>query len=355
MAGRQLRHEFLAKTSREIGIPVVATAHHADDQVELLLLRLLRGGGAGLSGMPWSNPSPADDSVRIVRPFLDQPKDILTHYAKTHELEFREDASNQSTDILRNRIRHELVPLMRTYELAFSTNALRTMEIIGTNEDFIKGKAVEWRKRRRKPSFLNLNPAVQRQIVRLQLLEMGIIPGFEIVEALRQWPDRAVTVRPRRSIACNRDGIVADSLTGSINFNPRQLGLKMSKPRGRAEFNGLTFNWQIHIGGSVRPRCQRGMSMCEWFDAGRVGDRVILRHWQPGDRFQPIGMCKAVKLQDLFTNQKVPRKKRVTLVVATTWSGAIFWVEGLRIGEEFKLRTDTTRTLRWRWSPRKGD
>jgi len=90
-------------------------------------------------------------------------------------------------------------------------------------------------------------------------------------------------------------------------------------------------------------------SKIEVFDADRVGKRVILRHWQPGDRFQPIGMDRALKLQDLFVNQKVPRAKRHTLVVATTAAGDIFWVEGLRIADPFKLTTGTKRRLLWRW------
>lgn len=87
----------------------------------------------------------------------------------------------------------------------------------------------------------------------------------------------------------------------------------------------------------------------EWFDAALVGKRVVLRHWRPGDRFQPIGMARAVKLQDLLTNAKIPQARRRTLVVAATDAGDLWWVEGLRIGEEFKLRPATKRRLRWSW------
>ena len=86
--------------------------------------------------------------------------------------------------------------------------------------------------------------------------------------------------------------------------------------------------------GPVRPRRQKG---CEFFDADRVGSRIILRHWRPGDRFQPIGMKSAVKLQNLFTNAKIPRARRRELLVAVAEDGEIFWVEQLRIGEPFKL------------------
>jgi tRNA(Ile)-lysidine synthase len=75
----------------------------------------------------------------------------------------------------------------------------------------------------------------------------------------------------------------------------------------------------------------------------------VLRHWQPGDRFQPIGMFAAVKLQDWFTNQKILRARRRQLIVATTAAGEIFWVEDQRIGERFKLTAATQRRLNWHW------
>jgi tRNA(Ile)-lysidine synthase len=94
----------------------------------------------------------------------------------------------------------------------------------------------------------------------------------------------------------------------------------------------------------LRPRAGR-----ELFDADRVGERITLRHWRPGDRFQPIGMKSALKLQDWFVNQKIPRARRRELVVAVAQSGGIFWVEGRRIGEQFKLTPQTKRRLIWRW------
>jgi tRNA(Ile)-lysidine synthase len=86
----------------------------------------------------------------------------------------------------------------------------------------------------------------------------------------------------------------------------------------------------------------------EYFDAERVGLRIILRHWRKGDRFQPIGTPTALKLQDLFVNQKVPRALRHKLVVAESAKG-IFWVEGMRISERFQLTKATKRRLQWRW------
>jgi tRNA(Ile)-lysidine synthase len=86
----------------------------------------------------------------------------------------------------------------------------------------------------------------------------------------------------------------------------------------------------------------------EFFDADKIGGNITLRHWRPGDRFRPIGFKSAAKLQDLFTNQKVPRERRHQLILAEIGK-EIFWVEGLRISENFKLTPETKRLLIWRW------
>src|SRR5205814_10548712 len=100
MAARQVRHDFLARAAAQKSIPTVALAHHADDQLELFFLRLLRGsGGEGLAGMKWRNPSPSDPKIELVRPLLDQPKSALRAYAAQRKIRFREDASNALLEI----------------------------------------------------------------------------------------------------------------------------------------------------------------------------------------------------------------------------------------------------------------
>jgi tRNA(Ile)-lysidine synthase len=111
---------------------------------------------------------------------------------------------------------------------------------------------------------------------------------------------------------------------------------------------------------AARPAARRvvGRWNTEVFDADKVGSRILMRRWRPGDRFQPIGYPRAAKLQDLFVNQRIPREARHRLAVATTASGEIFWVEGLRMAEAFKLDKRSRRGLKWAWQgakvPTKG-
>jgi tRNA(Ile)-lysidine synthetase-like protein len=124
-----------------------------------------------------------------------------------------------------------------------------------------------------------------------------------------------------------------------------ELGL-----RGKKDLGEASLRWHVeHRRGAWTVSNATVSGLLECFDADKLGERIILRHWRPGDRFQPIGMAKSVKLQDLLTNAKIPRKQRHTLVLATTSRGDIFWVESLRISEQFKLTPATLRRLVWQW------
>ncbi len=348
MAARQLRHEFLARAARARRCPVVALAHHGDDQVELFFLRFLRGAGAeGLAGMAWSSPSPADARVRLVRPFLDRTKSELIEVARAAVVRFREDASNASPDVLRNRLRHELLPLLRrAYQPALERVILRQMEILGAESawlDVLTDSAA------RELAALTVGAkhvALDRRLLCRQLLARGVTPDFELVERFRLNPGKPVSVGVDQCLCVDGAGRIT-----AVESVPKFAGcsrmLSLAEQPRRGVFEGVEFRWAVGLQRSAaRPAPGEAR---EWFDADRIGSPVILRHWRPGDRFQPIGLRAAAKLQDLFTNQKIPRARRHQSVVATTAGGEIWWVEGLRIGERFKLTAATRRRLRWEW------
>ena len=416
MAARDVRHDFLARTAAQFEIPTIALAHHADDHLELFFLRLLRGtGGEGLGGMKWRNPSPVNRQVELVRPLLDQPKSALFILASELGVRFREDASNGCLDIQRNRIRHELLPLLRAnYQPALDRIILRTADILGAEADFAIQSASDWldrRQQRKKPestvppaggdkdrarcrqpgilhltaSFDQLPLAVQRHVVRLQLLDQGVVADYSLVEQLRRAPGTAVDIGPRPEASGVRTGFVGLSaaLPGALDAGNAEDDIKAEKPEGsllavrdpagavrlkspqagefspesvevaleggpgKVDFGGAVIGWRIGRNRSVElPRRSLGL---EVFDADKVGSPIRLRHWRPGDRFQPIGMAVSVKLQDLFTNLKVPQDQRRRLIVAAAADGEVFWVEGVRISERFKLSRGSIRRLKWRW------
>lgn len=352
MAARQLRHEFLAQAARRLRCSAVALAHHADDQVELFFLRLLRGsGGEGLAGMKWSSPSPVSKSVRLVRPMLEVGKAELLEFARGNEICFREDATNASRDLLRNRVRHELLPLLRAeFQPALNQTVLRLMELVGAEAEVVDALAKDWLARLPRGGAWNkLALGAQRQVIQLQLHRLKLAVDFDLVERLRSQPGKLVSAAPNQFVVRNTDGRVRLVAAENRAFNPGERKLNL-EAGGGVSFGSLDLTWNFAAASGAGRR--KTVAQCEFFDAEKVGGRAILRHWRPGDRFQPIGMKTAVKLQDWFTNQKIPAPRRRELVLATTSRGDIFWVEGLRIGERFKITQDTRKSLVWRWAVR---
>jgi tRNA(Ile)-lysidine synthase len=332
--------------------------------------------------MKWQSHSPSDPGIELVRPLLDQPKTVLRNYAAENRVQFREDASNAQRDIQRNRVRHELLPLLRRhYQPALEEVILRAMDIVGAEAEFVADAATEWMEAMgvKRADFDRLPLALQRRCVQMHLLAQGVVPDFELVEQLRLKPNRPVNVSRDQFSAPVLDDPWSDSARhrgrdpvlfalrdaqGVVRLRHKdeaasgsaKLELELGS-RGEIEFDGVSVSWRIiPEKGMRRPapsnehKVRRATAGgAEYFDADKVGSPIMQRHWQAGDRFQPIGMAKPVKLQDLFTNQKVPRPRRHEATVATNAAGEVFWVEGLRIGERFKLTKATKRRLQWKW------
>jgi tRNA(Ile)-lysidine synthase len=389
MAARRLRHDFFARMAKEHKIRAVALAHHADDQVELFFLRVLRGaGGEGLAGMKWRSPSPVDSKIMLVRPLLDATKAELRGFARESKIRFREDATNTSLDLPRNRVRNELLPLLqRRYQPALTKIVLRLMEIVGAESDLAGEAARQWLVSKQKvgrtprpvpfheprssgrqsaPSYPNqcqsrltsaatvrgagfdyLPVAVQRRVLQLQLSEVGVPADFELIESLRQSADVPVNLGPQLSVLRDATGAVSLRLARPSDFNANETVVKLAGRAGEVTFDGVRVRWWFDAVKKIKRPAAR--PACESFDADKVGGKITLRHWRPGDRFQPIGLKSSAKLQDLFTNRKIPRARRRELMVAAAENNEIFWVEGLRISENFKLTRRTKRRLTWRW------
>ena len=349
MAARKLRHEFLARVARDQKLGDIALAHHADDQVELFFLRVLRGaGGEGLAGMKWRSPSPVNPAITLIRPLLGFTKRELREFATEQKIEFREDATNAQLGAPRNRIRNELLPLLRKhYQPGLTQTVLRIMEIVGAESEVIGQLAGNWLQRHR-PDFEKLPVAVQRRVLQSQLEKLKLSSDFELMESLRRVAGEAINVGPTTFITRDPAGAVRlHRQSPSADFKQEQLSVNLAGGAGEACFGAVVIKWRFGAGsGRVPPRTK---TACELFDAAKVGSTILLRHWRPGDRFEPIGLKTPAKLQDLFINAKIPRDRRRELVVATTVGGEIFWVEGLRISENFKLTPVTRRHLAWGW------
>ena len=207
MAARKLRHEFLARMAVRLKCRVVALAHHADDQVELFFLRVLRGaGGEGLAGMKWHSPSPANPNRRTRASAARREQSDLAAFAAENGIRFREDASNASADILRNRVRHELLPLLRRrFQPALDQSVHRLMTIVGGEAEVVDAAARAWLAKQR-PAFDRLAVGVQRRVLQLQLQQLAVVADFELIETLRLTANQPVTVGAGLSLVRDKSG-----------------------------------------------------------------------------------------------------------------------------------------------------
>jgi tRNA(Ile)-lysidine synthase len=178
-AARRLRYQFFAGVADRVGADAVAVGHTADDQIETVLMRLIRGTGAkGLQGMQpatrWHDVG--EEGLRVVRPLLRVRREGTEAYCREHGLDPRRDSSNLLPDRLRNRVRHELLPLLRTYNPKIDEALLRTVEALASESSLAEdhasgawpevvaevGGACLLDKKR----FRSLHPAVQRHLLR---------------------------------------------------------------------------------------------------------------------------------------------------------------------------------------------
>jgi len=341
MAAREARLEFLARVAKQHQCTVTAMGHHRDDQAETFLWRMMRGaGGIGLGGMKPLDSFPGTKSLRIARPFLGLGKHELRAFAKAEKILFREDSSNDDRRHLRNRIRHELLPVLHAeFQPGIERAIEQSAELVRADAEFARAMARKWLGQLKRSSFWSLHTSLQRWVVWHQLIDQGVSPTFEMIEFLRKKPDGQFAVSRDQSIRLDTEGRLHIRKTTNMGYDLSESEIRPTTSWTEEVFGGTTIRCRV-----TPQKPPAGAE--ELLDAGRVGERVLLRHWRAGDRFVPIG-GKEAKLQDLFTNAKVPASEKRRRVLACTEGGEIFWVQGLRIGEVAKVQAETRRFLRW--------
>ena len=334
-AGRRARIAFFDELRGRWQATAVVLAHHADDQAETLLMRLLRGSGmTGLAGMPWRN------GRGYIRPLLSTTRAELEAYLAERRLKWREDASNLDTAFLRNRIRHELLPLLERYNPSVRDVLTTTAGILSEENALLEelaaqeaGKACRFQDGAAACSIplLNTRPAaLQRRIIRLMLLRLtGSLEHFSH-RHLENILQMAAARRPNLRISLPR-GIVAvkEYDTIAIRFQqatPRETAeITISGPGGYQMPDGSTLRIEL----AAPPTDLRGTPDTVFFDADRLPFPWLVRTFRPGDRIQQLGMNGRKKVKDLFIDEKIPRERRARTPLLFC-GGELLWVVGLR-------------------------
>ena len=358
-AAHTARHEYFRRAAERLGATAIAVAHTKDDQAETFLLRLLRGAGPrGLSSM---HPR----SGIVVRPFLETRRADVRTLLDERGIQFREDTSNQDAAIPRNRIRHELLPLL---DSRFAPNIVDILD----REATIAREDAEYLEEAARAAaahvvsitthgveldaaaLLSQPPAIARRIVRLaQLTATGdTFVGFDAAEAVLRY--------------------AVSNSTGPLDLpghrvNRRGAAVVLMRRRGRdPRLPAADFTYLLEVPGRVavpEADCAISATVEEWSSrgagnepwrhasdqeavvaAGGLAAPLAVRNRRPGDRFRPLGLNGRKTLQDFFVDAKIARAEREITPVVVDSSGRIVWVAGHALAEEFRV-TDATRAV----------
>jgi len=347
---REVRYEIFDRLARGQSHDRVALGHHADDQVETILFRLIRGTGpSGLTGMPIKRG-------RIIRPLLHLTRVEIMHYLKTNSLSWCEDASNRSVRFKRNWIRHRLLPEMRKHLNPRADSAILALaETLGVEDEFLE--AIVQRSIRKTVTispggkieldlrtFSRYPEWVRRRLVR-RCLQVSWVTG--------QKPDRD-TIRRLDSLASAGSGSVslagrlqAAAAGGKLFLWPRRRQtVRVKYEPGRR----LDLDWpEVAFSSRMVSRDRMKMSRKPasgriWLDWDRLKPPLEIRTPRPGDRFRPLGMKGHKKVGDFLTDRKVPRPLRDEILLLCDREGPV-WVVGQEIADRVKIEAQTRRIL----------
>lgn len=355
-AARYARYGFLRRVAESVGACRIAVGHNADDQVETVLLHLLRG--TGLHGLTGMSPHRSDG---VIRPLLGVTRPEILKYAKEAGISWLEDESNESIDFRRNRIRHRLLPLLEEeYNPNIRSGLLRLAEVSRAAEEFIadetKRRLVElYGEPNGAPvvvsaeSLNRLPLALQREALRAacrraQPDRPG--PSFERVESLRA----ALAKRTGGWTLEMGNGLLARCHAGRLELSSshavRPSGARRPLPLPQTGTVDAR-QYELVIRCEVRPwhgslLGLKSMPHCAaCFDLDRVVGQAVLRDWSKGEEFVPLGRANPVRISDFLAKQGVPAPRRRRIPVLAD-SRKVLWIVGLRPSEEARL-SDCTR------------
>lgn len=346
---REVRYDFLAETARAHGYEAIATGHHADDQAETVLMRIVRGTSLmGLGGIPevgeW-------DGVVLIRPLLGVSRADIEVYLHENDLEYLEDASNADRRYVRNRIRHELLPMLREEFNPRVDSALRNLAALSRDEDGLlrelAGEAmagcVDGESRIDRERFRGLHRAIQRRILVELGHRVGGVGEFSIVDGAVDFVvggesgsrydfGNGVMLSNGRSETLIVAGSVESAASVSVDVP------------GSVSFDGCLFRFS-EMGslpeGSLREFCSCSRQVV---DGDALGGAVVLRHRRDGDRIRPLGMRGTRKLKDYFGDSGIPLEARDRVPIVACGS-EIVWIVGYGVSEAFAVRDSTKRGI----------
>jgi tRNA(Ile)-lysidine synthase len=352
MAARTLRYAWFARLCAQHGYAAVATGHHRADAAETMLLNLTRGTGlAGLHGIAAKAPLPGGAGLTtapLVRPLLTCGTDALYDYLVERQLAWREDASNQdTTHYRRNRLRHEVLPVLRDLNPNFDQTLALTAERVGQAEQLVAMKVAE-------VSAAGL--VVEPTVTKLSVAALQGTPATALLlgELLRPYGFDYALARTVAAALGGVSGTRFETATHRLVLDRGQLVItpKDLRPFGSFELTADAAELKLPGGRILRTRRAPGADYTiprkpntAALDAAKLQFPLTVRTWQPGDWLVPLGMRGKQKVSDLLVNLKVPANLKDRVLVLVNSNGSLVWVVGQRLDDRFKVTAETTEVV----------
>jgi tRNA(Ile)-lysidine synthase len=373
-AAREERYKFLENAAKRVGANVIAVGHNADDNVETILHRIIRGTGiVGLGGMRPKRKLTPFSSINLVRPLLFTWRKDIIAYLKEKDLSYRVDSTNFETDQFRNRIRAELIPLLeKKYNSKIRESLIKLGETATQNYDFMEAQA----KNLFEEVLLNTEGKTDEILSEIVL---DIHKLKEVPQILQQIIIREAVVRlniPLKkfgyknyknilSILNFRKTPVSNVVKGYLNVKIEDDKLHLSKMKYYVEEGPILKETLIKIPGETKlvetkyivkmdiREIENGFfdefkrnktKYDEAVDFDKISVPLMIRTRKPGDKFWPLGSPGIQKVKEFFINNKIPVLERDTIPIVTM-NGQPVWIVGFRIDDRIRITKETRRLL----------
>jgi len=359
-AARRLRFHFFRELLTKYGAQKIALGHNADDQVETVLIRLLRGSGArGLKGM-----MPLREG-RVIHPLLESWRTEIEDYAKFHHIPFLQDSSNLKSTYLRNRIRRHLIPLLeKDYQPNLKLLLQKTSHLIRDEDDFLEKEADKAYRQmiREEREGLSFSLATYREhhpVIRWRLI-LKVLQQMDSDQKAPEEGEPPSTAMIYDRLHGSEPCFLLELPTGGyIERCYETVFLRKGKVEPTAPFEmdvaspGTTTLREVGKEVIIEVVDRRGSSFkpgecppnVAFFDYQCLHFPLRMRNFRPGDRFQPLGVKGTQKLKEFFVDHKIPRHERPNVPLLISGE-VIAWVAGYRIDERVRVTEKTEKVLR---------
>lgn len=354
---RHIRYEFLCKTANKVGATKIALGHQADDNIETILMWLLRGcGPQGFKGIPPIRQ--INSKYQIIRPLIKITPSEIYNYLKEHNLEFRIDSSNLKKDYIRNKIRLELLPELAEYNPQIRESLKKLSSLWQMDDDCLiniaqkaKQEVMQGIGRINITILTTYHKAIQSRILKMAIEEIkGDLKGVSH-QQIKAILDLITSQCPQKRLDLT-DGIRIERIyqqliikKSDFSFAKERFEYLVNVP-GETRIKQWVIKTQIKEWGlkfGVWDPAVKGNNTTACLDYNKLSLPLMIRNRMQGDRFQPYGLIGTKKIKDFFIDLKIPLSQRdvIPLIVDKE---KIVWVVGYRIDDRVKI-TDNTKNI----------